>query len=173
MKKAKFWLIQIVMVAFVSVALGSPVLAHGNWGHKRGHKKDTEKIHKMLERKITKQDRKIDNYEGKIKKLSNRDQNKRWVKKRMKRLERKQGWAEKKRDWYQKMLDRHNAKHHESETPVVEEEIIVADTGGDTGGVDPVAAAQAACIELFGAAASFSSSTFMCTNIDTFEEVQL
>jgi len=43
---------------------------------------------------------------------------------------------------------------------------------GDAG-VDPVAAAQATCIELFGAAASFSSSSFMCTNIDTFEQVQL
>ena len=47
------------------------------------------------------------------------------------------------------------------------------DTGSDTTGVDPVAAAQATCTELYGAAADFNATSFTCTNLDTFESVQL
>jgi hypothetical protein len=49
----------------------------------------------------------------------------------------------------------------------------VEDPAGNGEEVDPVAVAQATCAELFGAAADFNPSTFLCTNMDTFETVQL
>ena len=131
MQKAKFWLIQLLTVAFVTVVLGSPVMAHGDShkSYKKSYKHWKHKIYKKyknqnpengirsctvnLERKISRQDRKIEKYENKIEKVSSLDQNKRSVKKRMKRLEKKVSLGfKKKRAWYQKKLDRHNAKHH-------------------------------------------------------------
>jgi len=81
MEKAKFWLIQIVMVAFVSLVFGSPVMAHSKGGYKwdkkwsehkaqkakayKAEKRDY-RYHKKMDRKITKQEKKIAKHYKKI-----------------------------------------------------------------------------------------------------------
>ena len=130
MKKAKYWLFSIAMVAFVSLVLGPPVMAHGDKSSKRWHgnnshnsKKWDHKFHKKMKRDIAKQVRKIYKYEKKIEKASNRKNSKRW----MKRLDRKHAWNKRKHAWLEEKLARHNEKYHAAASVEEAPEPVVAE----------------------------------------------
>jgi hypothetical protein len=113
MEKTKFWLIQIVMVAFVSLVFGSPVMAHGDRDHKWSKKSSkrkaykAEKFHKKLDRKIAWLNKKL----GKLKSRQDGQVSKR----RHNRLAGKIAWYQKKLDRYVGMLDKHMAQYHVGE----------------------------------------------------------
>jgi hypothetical protein len=97
MEKTKFWLIQIVMVAFVSLVFGSPVMAHSDRGHKWSKKWSEHKAQK-----------------AKLGKLKSR-QDGQVSKRRHNRLAGKIAWYQKKLDRYVGMLDKHMAQYHVGE----------------------------------------------------------
>ena len=98
MRKAKFWVFQIAMVAIVSLVLGSPVLAHNDdfdddafnedkW-HQKFEKKFTKKFDKLYD-KFLDEDIDEDKYDKKHAKLEAK---------------------------YKKKMAKHMSKHHGSDT---------------------------------------------------------
>jgi hypothetical protein len=138
MEKAKFWLVQVVMVAFVSLIFGSPVMAHRDGGHKwskwsskseyKAHKaeKRDKWLHKKMERNIKKYDRKVRNLKNKIASKGDK-RSKRWMKYKNRKLNRYQ----KKLEWYTAKYEKHMAEKHGvvEEEPVPEPEPIVCAEG--------------------------------------------
>jgi len=151
MEKAKFWLIQIVMVAFVGMVFGSPVMAHGDRGHKWGKKwserkaykaeKKDARYHKKMERKIKREEYKFNMYKEKLSRLEARElknddhkHSKKWNRKlvrKIKREKRKMVGHERKLLRYKEIYARHMETHNEVVPPPAEELPPVPDTCDD------------------------------------------
>jgi hypothetical protein len=138
MQKAKFWLTQIVMVAFVGLVFGSPVMAHSDRGHGWSKKSSNykaykaEKYHKKLDRKISKYDYLIKKQE--VKKKANHKHSKRWMKWKKRRM---QG-LERKLAGYKAALAEHMDKYHVAEVvpePKVVTELTCSDGSTLTDGI--------------------------------------
>lgn len=109
MQKTKFWLIQIVMVAFISLVFGSPLIAHSNNSHKKWNKKHynseqcDKRAHARMDRKISRQERKVERKQAKVERYQEKvekHRDKPWAK----RLERKLARAERQLAWHERKL---------------------------------------------------------------------
>lgn len=122
MEKAKFWLTQVVMVAFVSLVFGAPVMAHGDRGHGWSKKwskhkdysneKRDARYHKKMTRKMGWLKNKIDKLNSpSVRKASKKKQNRR---------ARKAAWLQKMYDRYEVNLKAHDDKYHYTPVPCEE-----------------------------------------------------
>jgi hypothetical protein len=123
MDKCKFWLIQLVMMAFVSLVFGSPVMAHSDRGHgwsKKWSKHKDYSNEKKDARYHKKIDRKMDRLNNRLDRLQSRSASKASSKRRHNRHDRKIGMYQKMYDRYEAKLTAHDAKYHVS-VPLEEE----------------------------------------------------
>jgi Skp family chaperone for outer membrane proteins len=135
MQKAKFWLTQIVVVAFVSMVFGAPAMAHGDRHHKWSKKSSNykaykaEKYHNKLNRKIAKYENLIKKEEAKnlikkekVKKQAHHKHSKKWMKWNKKRM---QGFK-RKLARYEAELANHMDKYHQEVAAVVPAPVVPA-----------------------------------------------
>ncbi len=98
MKKAKFWMLQIAMVAIVGLVMGgSPVLADHNFDDNAWHDKWQ-----------VKKDKKEDKHKAKLEKIRAKYDGDKLMKKETKELEKFSKWEAK----HEAKKEKHNAKYH-------------------------------------------------------------
>jgi len=115
MKKAKFWMFQLMMLAMFSLVFGSPAFAdndHGKRWHQKSHHDyyDGFKDQRWHDKWQAKLDRKTAKYQKKLTKHANHRRSQKWQEKKKIKFAK---WQEK----HEKKLARHNAKYHADIVP--------------------------------------------------------